>query len=181
MPLLLAPIFCATLLGMKVFILAALTADGLIGRDATHLADWTSSEDKKLFVKLTKKAGVIVMGSKTYGTIGRVLPGRRMVVYTRQPDDLSTDGVETTSEPPRELIKRLESEGAKGIAVCGGASIYDLFMEAGVVDELYLTIEPLLFGKGVSLFSHSKEAHLELLDSHTFSSGTIQLHYAVKR
>jgi dihydrofolate reductase len=52
---------------MKVFLIAAVTADGFIGRDASHLADWTSPEDKKLFRKLTTEAGVVVMGSKTFG------------------------------------------------------------------------------------------------------------------
>src|SRR5687768_2264949 len=134
---------------MRTFIIAALTADGFIGRDSGHLADWTGKEDKKIFGELTKEAGVIVMGSRTHATIGRALPERRNIVYTSQPEKITAKGVETTNEAPAELVRRLADEGSKALAVCGGATVYDMFMRAGVVDELYLTYVPVLFGKGV--------------------------------
>ncbi|MCL5782229.1 MAG: dihydrofolate reductase, partial [Patescibacteria group bacterium] len=58
---------------MKCFIIAALSADGYIARDEHHPAFWTSKEDKKRFVELTKRAGVVIMGSTTYTTIARPL------------------------------------------------------------------------------------------------------------
>jgi dihydrofolate reductase len=166
---------------MKVFLVAAITADGFIGRNAGHLADWTSREDKKLFVRLTKQAGTMVMGSKTFATIGRALPGRKTIVYTTRPDEFSVDGVEATDESPVELVARLENDGVKALAVCGGASIYALFMDAGVVDELYLTIEPLLFGTGVPLFSSELDCKLSLLDLEKLNEHSILLHYAVQK
>jgi dihydrofolate reductase len=166
---------------MKVFLVAAITADGFIGRNAGHLADWTSREDKKLFVRLTKQAGTMVMGSKTFATIGRALPGRKTIVYTTRPNEFSVDGVEATDESPVELVARLENDGVKALAVCGGASIYALFMDAGVVDELYLTIEPLLFGTGVPLFSSELDCKLSLLDLEKLNEHSILLHYAVQK
>jgi dihydrofolate reductase len=166
---------------MKVFLVAAITADGFIGRNAGHLADWTSREDKKLFVRLTKQAGTMVMGSKTFATIGRALPGRKTIVYTTRPDEFSVDGVEATDESPVELVARLENDGVEALAVCGGASIYALFMDAGVVDELYLTIEPLLFGTGVPLFSSELDCKLSLLDLEKLNEHSILLHYAVQK
>lgn len=164
---------------MKTFIIAALTADGFIGRDAAHLSDWSSKEDKQLFVRLTKQAGVIVMGSATFATIGRALPGRRMIVYTRHPERIAAEAVEATSESPAVLLKRLESEGAAGLAVCGGTQIYSLFMHAGAVDELYLTVSPLLFGRGLSLFDAQLDVRLELLDSELINPQEMLLHYRV--
>jgi len=167
---------------MKVFLIAAITVDGFIGRSADHLADWTSPEDKKLFVTKTKEAGIMVMGSKTFATIGRALPGRKTIVYTSRPDEFAPlENVEATNESPAELVTRLEQAGATGLAICGGASIYSLFMEAGVVDELYLSVEPVAFGMGVPLFGNSLEAQLELLDSQKLNDNTVLLHYAVKR
>lgn len=164
---------------MKTFIIAAVTADGFIGKHAGHTADWTGGEDKKVFVQLTKEAGVIVMGSRTFGTIGRALPGRRNIVYTKHPELITAEGVETTTEPPAELLDRLTREGTQAIAICGGTSIYDLFMRAGLVDELYLTISPLLFGDGVRLFENSLEASLRLLDTSPVGTNSILLHYTV--
>ena len=164
---------------MKVFIIAAISADGFIARSSTELADWTSSEDKKLFVKLTKEAGVMVMGATTLATIGRALPGRRTIVYTTHPNDIGIDGVEPTTEAPEELLQRLDNEGAEAVAICGGRSIYTLFMKSGLVDELYLTIEPKLFGAGIPLFSEPLDASLQLLDSTSLSPDVLLLHYAV--
>lgn len=165
---------------MKVFLIAALTADGFIGRDASHLSNWTSPEDKKRFISLTKAAGVMIMGARTFATIGRALPGRRTIVYTSHPDTITAEGVETTNEPPSALLARLKKEGVQGIAICGGASIYSLFMQANVVDELYLTIEPIVFGKGVPLFGTHLERQLALVETSQPNDHTVFLHYRVR-
>lgn len=164
---------------MKTVLIAAVTADGFIGRSAEHLADWTGGADKKLFVEVTKQAGTLVMGSRTFATIGRALPGRRTIVYTSRPESVTAEGVETTAEPPAELVARLAREGAPGLAVCGGASIYGQFMAAGVVDELYLTIAPLVFGTGVHLFDQTLECKLRLLEVKPLDGDTLLLHYRV--
>lgn len=166
---------------MRVFIIAALTADGFIGRDSGHLADWTGKEDKKIFTELTKEAGVLVMGSRTHATIGRALPGRRNIIYTSQPGKITAEGVETTSESPSELVQRLADEGAEALAVCGGASVYDMFMRAGVVDELYITYVPVIFGRGVTLFNDEMEHMLELQKETVLSDGSVLMHYIVKK
>jgi dihydrofolate reductase len=166
---------------MNVFIIAAMTADGWIGKDANHLADWTSPEDKQLFVKLTKQAGVIVMGSRTFDTIGRPLPGRRTIVYTSRPEAYKNIDVETTTEPPEALVKRLQKEGTKGLAVCGGAQLYNAFLQAGVVDELYLTYEPILFGTGVPLLSAPTDTRLALQDLQKLNDHAFMAQYRVIR
>jgi len=166
---------------MKTFIIAAITADGLIGRDASHLADWTGKADKKLFVEVTKQAGVIVMGSRTFETIGRALPGRRTIVYTSKPETIDVEGVEATNEAPADLIARLEKEGAAGLAICGGSSIYTLFMAANVVDELYLSIVPKLFGKGVPLFNQELDVDLILQETRALGEDTTLLRFSVAK
>ena len=166
---------------MKVFIIAALTADGFIGRDSGHLSDWTGGEDKKLFVRLTKEAGTMIMGSKTLATIGRALPGRRTIVYTNHPENVPVEGVETTSEAPEALLKRLEQEGVSAVAICGGATIYDLFLHCGVVDEAYLTYIPHLFGTGIPLSVHPMDVKMELLESTPLSDGCVLCHYRIEQ
>jgi dihydrofolate reductase len=165
---------------MKIFIIAALTADGFIGRDSDHLSDWTSKADKHLFIKLTKEAGAIVMGSRTFATIGRALPGRRMIVYTSRPEHISTPGVETTTERPKDLVDRLTKEHVPGLAICGGREIYTLFMNSGLVQELYVTVSPVLFGSGISLFGNVQITNLELLEEQLLDDATVLLHYKVK-
>lgn len=162
---------------MKVILIAAISADGFIARDSAHAADWTSKEDKKLFVELTKKAGVMVMGRNTYETIGKALPGRLNIVYTSRPID--NPEIQTTQEAPEALINRLKQEGFSEIAVCGGQVIYDLFLSSGLVDELYLTIEPKLFGHGITLAKTLADLDLKLLDHKKLNNDTLTLHYEV--
>jgi dihydrofolate reductase len=166
---------------MKVFIVAALTADGFIGRDAKHLADWTSSADKKLFVKLTKEAGVMIMGSRTFATIGRALPDRHTIVYTPDAARFKDIDIETTAAEPTVLIEDLSKRGYDQVAICGGASIYAQFLKSRLVDELYLTIAPKLFGTGISLLDGEIEEDLRLLDVEKLDEDTVLLHYLIKK
>jgi dihydrofolate reductase len=166
-------------LGMNVALIAAITADGFIGRGASHLADWSGSADKKLFVRVTKQLGTMIMGARTFATIGRALPGRRTIVYTHHPEAITAEGVDTTAEDPAVLLARLKAEGATGVAICGGAQIYRLFLEAGLVQELYLTVVPVLFGQGVTLFDHELAASLELIGTEQLDDNAVLLHYKV--
>lgn len=163
---------------MNVFIIATQTADGYIARSADHLAtSWTTKTDKILFTRLTKKAGIVVMGWNTYATIGRALPGRRTIVYTRKTREVP-EGVELTSETPSALLARLEQEGATEVAVCGGLQIYSQFMEIGLVDEFHFTIQPVFFGRGIRLFDLDLDTKLQLVDSAiSAEDSTITLHY----
>lgn len=136
---------------MITFLIAAITADGFIAKNSDHLASWTSREDKKFFVEKTKEAGVVIMGLNTYKTIGKPLPDRLNIVYSRTEKDL--EGVEITEDEPSKLLNNLAGRGFKEVAITGGAQIYTMFMEAGLIDKVYLTVEPILFGYGMKLFT----------------------------
>ncbi|HYF96460.1 MAG TPA: dihydrofolate reductase family protein [Patescibacteria group bacterium] len=162
---------------MKVILIAAVSADGFIAKDSAHTADWTSKEDKKLFVELTKRAGVMIMGRNTYETIGQALPERLNIVYTSRLID--NPEIQTTQEPPEQLVSRLDQEGFSEIALCGGQVIYDLFLNSGVVDEIYLTIEPKLFGHGITLSKTLNDLNLKLIGHKKLNDDTLNLHYEV--
>jgi len=161
---------------MHVFLIAALSADGFIARDAHHLASWTSKEDKRFFVEKTASAGVVVMGSHTYETIGKPLKGRLNIVYSRS---RSYEGVEVTQQEPAALLKDLEQRGYHEVAIIGGAHVYTLFMSAGLINTLYLTVEPLTFGQGLPLFNKPVEANLRLKDTTRLGENSIALEYEV--
>ena len=164
---------------MNCFIIACLTADGYIGKNSSHAATWTSKEDKRRFVELTKRARVVVMGQNTWLTLGgKPLKDRLNIVYSPEPlPDVS--GMETTTLEPRKLIENLASRGYSEVAICGGSQIYTMFMLTGVVDKLYLTIEPVLFGDGVRLFKQDIESKLCLDEQTRTDSGTQFLTYSV--
>lgn len=162
---------------MKCFIIAATSADGYIGKDEKHASfGWNSKEDKKRFVELTKKAGVVVMGSTTYATLPGLLKERVNIVYSHSK---TFEGAETTQKEPVALIKELESRGFKELAVCGGSHIYTMFMKAKVVDYIYLTIEPILFGHGIRLFNEDLQFKLNLISAGQGENGSLLLEYKV--
>jgi len=166
---------------MKVFIIAAISADGYIGLDESHRAtSWTTTADKKFFVRRTKEAGVVVMGRKTFDTFARPLKDRRLIIMSRDPAAVTVEGVESTNETPAELVARLEKEGVAELAVCGGSSVYAQFMESGMVTEVYLTIMPKFFGEGVPLFNTPQDKNLELISSEVLDDQhSVLVHYKV--
>jgi dihydrofolate reductase len=166
---------------MKVVLIVAITADGFIAKDQNHLANWTSKEDKQLFVSLTKKYNVMIMGSNTFKTINRALPDRRTIVYTTKPESILVAGIETTNSLPVKLISDLEKQGVNAITVCGGASIYDMFLRANLVSDMYITIEPIIMGRGINIFKNDYTVNLKLIESKKLNDNTVMLHYSVKR
>lgn len=176
---------------MNCFIIAALTTDGFIGRDETHNSTrWTSKEDAAWFNQRSKETGVVVMGRATYDTIGRPLPGRAIVIYSRDADEsllvedqqkLEKGQVYYTQAKPAKLLQQLTELGFNEVAIGGGASIYTLFMQAGVVNKLYLTVEPVLFGDGVRLFNQSLDQKLKLIKIDNLSSQTLLLEYSLNQ
>lgn len=101
----------------RVVLVAAVARNGVIGRDGD--LPWRIPEDLEHFKALTL-GGTLVMGRKTYDSIGRPLPGRRTIVITRQPK-WTADGVQVVHS----LDEALALAGdAETVFVAGGAEIY---------------------------------------------------------
>ena len=91
-------------------------------------------------------------------------------------------GVKFTSEEPKAVLESLEKEGINQVCLCGGGKINGSFIKEGLVDEIYLDIEPKLLGKGIQLFGDCDfEADLELIEVKNLSNNEVQLHYKVKK
>lgn len=169
---------------MKVVLYAAISTDGKLAEAPDQTStDWTSEADYKWFVKQTKACGVVVLGRKTYATINRQLKERLMYIMTRSPKEhepLSDDMI-FTDMTPREIVTDAKSRGYEKLALIGGAQIHTLFFEAGLIDEIYLTVEPVLFGGGVPLTGEQSRVNLELLDFEKLGDQAVLLHYKVKK
>jgi dihydrofolate reductase len=158
---------------------------------------WTSPGDTQFFKDRTKAAGVVIYGRKTYETIPekyRPLQDRLNVVYTSTADAITNslpltkgelEGVNpedsqiyTTNLPPHELLSLLKPH-TQEVAICGGTSIYTQFLKANLVDTIYLTVEPILFGTGTPLFDKQIEAKLQLESAKNLNPNTLLLTYKV--
>lgn len=167
---------------MNVILLVATSVNGMIAKEGLQNSfDWTSKEDKQFFVEKTKEIGVVIMGRKTFETIGKPLKNRRLIVMTRNKNReniaLENESVEFTDEDPKNLLNRLEKEGVESVVIAGGSEIYSLFLENRLAHELFATIEPVLFGCGISFLNKDLLCQLKLKDCSKLNDSTVLLHY----
>ena len=162
----------------------AITVDGKIAKYTDQPATWTSQADKKMFIAETKRVGVIVMGKTTYDTIGKPLPGRLNMVMDFDVSKYENipGALEYTNKKPEEIIAELESRGFKEMIVGGGATINGLFLSQGLIDEIWLTVEPKVFGNGLSLFKGADvNLDLELIEVKKLDDNVIHVRYKVRK
>lgn len=174
---------------MKVVIIAVSSLNGKITKDQDpNIYSWTSKGDSQLFFLLIKKNNLIVMGSKTYEAARSVIKFKKnklRVVLTRNPEKYSGETIkgilEFTNENPSELVKRLGDRGYKKMLVVGGGTINSLFLKSKLVNAIYLTIEPKIFGTGKNLISETKlDTSLKLISIKKLNKqGTLLLRYKV--
>lgn len=166
---------------MRCIAIAAVTIDGKIALHSGHLSDWTSPEDKDFLHDMLDKSDVVVVGNNTYKTAQGPLSKRNCIVFTasvrtsEHKGDLLTycNPVSSDCVP---LIQKYET-----VAVLGGTKTYTWFLENELLDELYITIEPVVFGRGLNLFESTKDvlAKFRLESTKKLNEkGTLLLHYA---
>ena len=158
-----------------------MSVDGKIAEKAEQSSlDWTSKEDLRFFIEKTKEAGVVIMGRKTFATIGKPLKDRKLVIMTSDPEKQeSMDGVEYTSEAPESIVHKLEADGFTSVVIGGGAGVYSQFLAAGLVTDLFLTIEPVLFGRGIPLAQDFDRMNLKIVETRMLNEQSILLHYTI--
>ncbi len=173
---------------MELILIAAQSVDGFITRHDTPGSAFTSPEDKTHFINSLKEFDCRVMGATSYrqtrdGTRRSAANGRFHAILTRNPAAYAAEALpgqlEFTSETPHALVKRLADAGHRRCALLGGSQIHHLFLQAGLVHELWLTIEPVLFGTGTPLISGTCDVRLTLRARESLSPDTLLLRYAV--
>jgi len=116
-----------------VTIVAARSLNNIIGKG--DKIPWRVKGEQKLFKELTI-GGCLIMGRKTFETIGRPLPGRQTIIITRN-ESFSSDGCECTRDIPSALV--LARSKNIPIHIVGGGEIYRQALELNIVDLIHLT------------------------------------------
>ena len=115
---------------MKISLIVAMGQNRAIGKDNQLLPGMPN--DRKYFKSVTK-GHPIIMGRKTYESIGKALPGRQNIIITRRPD-YNAEGAEVCSSP-QEALARCRGEE---VFIIGGQAIYLEFIDQA--DTLYITL-----------------------------------------
>jgi dihydrofolate reductase len=157
----------------------AMTADGKIAKTSDHFPDWTSREDKKYFFDTTKARGVVLMGEKTFKTFPKPLPDRLNVVFALEKNPPEIENVKWVSGDEEKVLKELEKMGYESAILGGGTYLNTQFLKKKLIDEIWLTIEPKIFGDGLGIFSGDFNQDLKLISVEKINENSIMLKYEV--
>ncbi|MBL9207060.1 MAG: dihydrofolate reductase family protein [Opitutaceae bacterium] len=180
-----------TVAPMEVTLIAAQSLDGFITKHDVPGTSFTSAADKKHFAATLARFDASIMGGETYRVArsflrSRLTAARRRMVVTRTPAAFSEDAVpgqlEFTQASAREIVDDLARRGHRHCALLGGAQMHRLFLAAGCVDRIELSLEPRLFGAGVPLLGGALDVSLTLLGCERIeNSNTLLATYRVER
>ncbi|MBA3849772.1 MAG: dihydrofolate reductase [Opitutus sp.] len=172
----------------RVVLYIAASLDGYIARRDGGL-DWLpvpgAAEDYG-YGKFIAGIDVLVMGRKTY-EITRSFgawpyAGRRTVVFSRTTPSAPMAGVEFTRRGVGEVVEELRNQSQKDIWFVGGGELVQAGFAGGLIDDIILTLVPVILGEGMPLFlRQEKTIPLRLRSSQAFSDGLVQLSYTVGR
>ena len=171
---------------MKTILIFVSTIDGKITRwGDPMIRSWSSKDDQKYFDAIWKDNRVIIMGSGTYNPDPlKADPKHLYLVLTHQPsryESLNVPGLlEFTNETPGQVLDRFKND-EKIVLVVGGSHIATSFLREQLIDELWLTIEPKIFGTGANFVTDEKlDIDLKLLSSEQINEqGTLITKYRV--
>ena len=169
-----------------VYIAASL--DGFVARE-DHQLDWLMKQktdgEEHGYDAFMESVDGLIMGRGSYQTVltfGEWPYKKPVVVMSKTltqadvPAEL-TDKVRMVALEPAELMKTLHEEGWSRAYVDGGRLVQS-FIKAGLIEDIVLTIIPILIGSGLSLFGEiNEDIDLTLIGHKSFKSGLLQTHY----
>ncbi|MCB1122067.1 MAG: dihydrofolate reductase family protein [Verrucomicrobiae bacterium] len=175
---------------MRIVAVAAMSLNGLITRGSEPGAAFTSDADKAWFARAMQSFPIKVMGINTFEASQEMIlrlvqkqPEQLRFVLTNRPTEflkLNLPGrLEFMKATPEEVIEKIEERGRadEPIAIMGGSRVYSGFLQVGLLDELWITLEPQLFSSGTPLLQEACLEHLELRETEQLSPSTLLLKY----
>lgn len=184
----------------KVKYFVANSLDGLIARP-DGAVDWLFMDGTDYGMsEFFKSIDAMLLGRKTYefalkyqksskskssksrtAKSKNIFGGISSYVFSRTLKDTPDDGAAIVSENAGEFVRELKRREGKDIWLMGGGELARSLFAENVVDEISLTIHPLLLGAGIPLFPEiGRQIDLELLNCKAHKNGCVQVSYRVK-
>jgi dihydrofolate reductase len=170
----------------KVKYALASSLDSFIARENGSV-DWLSIEGVEMsdFGESFKSFDAVLMGRKTYEFAlsqgMAAYPKMKNYVFSRTLKESSNKRVKIVSENAGEFVRKLKEMNGKDIWLCGGGKLATSLLAENLIDEIDLTVYPVLLGSGIPFFSEiNRQIDLELTDSKSYKNGLVSLSYRVK-
>jgi len=136
------------------------------------------------YAEFTTTIDTIILGRKTYDWVMKEIGtshydnGERDVYVITRTARPTIGRTKFYTGDITELLQSLKSKGGKNIYCDGGAEIVTELLKNDLVDELIISVIPILVGDGTRLFKDGRpEQRLELISTKQFDKGLVQLHY----
>ena len=173
----------------KIVCYIAESLDGYIATEDDSL-DWlfkVEGEGDAGYAEFMETIDTVVMGRRTYDWVMEMekdeypYEGLQSYIYSRSVKDSSpASDIEFTDMDIPAFADKLKSTSGKNIWVIGGSELLAGFMEAGLIDELIISIAPVVIGRGIPLFQKSSlMTEYKLKDVKRYGEFA-QLHYVSK-
>jgi dihydrofolate reductase len=173
----------------KVILRVAVSLDGFIadtegGVDWLHRFHAKGAREDYGMTEFFRSIDTVLMGRHTHdfalshGMSGYA--GMENFVFTRSKPAGKRDGVEYVSSDPAELVTGLREKTGKDIWLCGGGNLARQLLDRKLVDEIALSVIPILLGDGIPLFQKPyPQIDLQLIECQKYKSGLVGLRYSV--
>lgn len=175
----------------KTALFIAMSLDGYIAKpndDLSFLKPMEKEGEDYGYADFTSGIDTIIIGRKTYEYVVREIGashydnGQRDVYVITKTERPPTGRTIFYTGSLAGLVGRLKSEPGKDIYCDGGASVINELLRHDLIDELTISVVPVLLGGGTRLFQDGyPEQTLDFLDAQTFDTGLVQLRYRRKR
>lgn len=170
----------------KVILGAGITLDGRIARpDGSVDYLFMTKEGAKEFARFYKTIDTVIIGRKTLDAVADMPEGPykspkgiQTYIFSRTQPPGERDGVIFTNQSPRVWLRKIRARPGKHIFHMGGGELARSFLEADLIDELFLGIVPILLGDGLPLFPAGfAQRNFTLVENKTYSKSQISLTY----
>jgi dihydrofolate reductase len=178
----------------KICLFIATSLDGYIARNSGEI-DWLFTDQDYGYSEFFAQIDTVIMGRKTYEQVlsfGEYpYAGKQSFVFSKTLQGKSSLAKEASAKQCYvefvganlvDFITTLRQSDGRDIWLVGGSEIVHFFMQNNFVDELIISIHPIVLGSGIPLFSHDLhfETLLELKQVKAFDSGLVQIAYHTK-
>jgi len=169
---------------MKTILYMAMSLDGYIANDINE-TPW-SDEEWESYKKIVAQCKNLIIGRKTYELMKKSNEFEKinnpLTIIVTSDKNLKDDSSRFIFvDSPQHARKVLQEKGFTIALVGGGQELNTAFLKEELLDEMYLDIEPFIFGSGISLFSKESIKHkLILLGINKYNQNSLQLHYKIE-
>lgn len=171
----------------KLFIYIAASLDGYIAKpndDLSFLKIVEKEGEDYGYAEFNASIDTIILGRKTYDWVLKEIGsahydnGERDVYVITRTERPPVGRTTFYTENPSDLVQRLKTQNGKNIYCDGGAEVINELLQHDLIDELIISVIPVLLGNGTRLFKDGRpEQQLDLVKVKTFDTGLTQLHY----